>query len=131
MDAVTACVLQNLSWNKSCFLVYFSDVREILKDDTVIISTQKTGAITGAVKISQIVPYKEKETSVINPKFVPYVVRVSTDILNVRSGPGTNYKITTQIYKSQLYTIVDEKNGWGKLKSGAGWIALNYTTKVK
>ena len=106
-------------------------VREILKDDTVIISTQKTGAITGAVKISQIVPYKEKETSVINPKFVPYVVRVSTDILNVRSGPGTNYKITTQIYKSQLYTIVDEKNGWGKLKSGAGWIALNYTTKVK
>ena len=29
-----------------------------------------------------------------------------------------------------LYTIVDEKDGWGKLKSGAGWISLKYTTKV-
>ena len=106
-------------------------VREIRKDGNIIISTQKTGAVTGVVAPSQIVPYKATATATTNPTFVPYIVRVATDVLNVRSGAGTNYKITTQIHANELYTIVDEKNGWGKLKSGAGWISLNYVKKVK
>ena len=28
------------------------------------------------------------------------------------------------------YTIVEEKDGWGKLSSGAGWIKLSYTKKI-
>ena len=28
------------------------------------------------------------------------------------------------------HTIVEVKNGWGKLKSGAGWISLAFTKKV-
>ena len=32
--------------------------------------------------------------------------------------------------KKNKYTIVEEKNGWGRLKSGAGWISLSYTKKV-
>lgn len=59
-----------------------------------------------------------------------YLVKVTCDILNVRSGPGTNYGITTKVKKGEVYTIVGENNGWGQLKSGAGWISLNYTTKV-
>lgn len=61
--------------------------------------------------------------------FMPYTVRVTANVLNVRSGPGTGYKITTSIKKNEVYTIVEEKNGWGKLKSGAGWISLKYTKK--
>lgn len=63
------------------------------------------------------------------PAFKPYVVIVNTDILNVRAGAGTNYKIATQVKKGEAYTIVAESNGWGKLKSGAGWIKLSYTKK--
>ena len=63
------------------------------------------------------------------PAFTPYVVKVTADVLNVRSGPGTNYGITTKVKKGEAYTIVEEKNGWGKLKSGAGWISLEYTVK--
>lgn len=106
-------------------------VREIRKDGNVVISTQKTGAITGVVAPNQIIPYKATITTSANPTFVPYIVRISTEVLNIRSGAGTNYKIVGQVKKFELYTIIDEKNGWGKLKSGAGWIALNYTTKVK
>ena len=34
-----------------------------------------------------------------------------------------------------IYTIVEEKTGsgatkWGKLKSGAGWISLDYVRKI-
>lgn len=32
--------------------------------------------------------------------------------------------------KKNKYTIVEEKNGWGRLKSGAGWISLSYTKKA-
>ena len=66
--------------------------------------------------------------------FKPYVVRVKISDLNIRKGPGTNYARVGYI-KPGAYTIVQESSGsgakkWGKLKSGAGWIALDYTTKV-
>lgn len=60
---------------------------------------------------------------------VNYLVTIDTDELNVRDGAGTKYKINTTVKKGEVYTIVEEKNGWGKLKSGAGWISLNYTKK--
>lgn len=63
-------------------------------------------------------------------KQFPYLVKVNTAVLNVRAGAGTNYKITTQVKQNQIYTIVDQKNNWGKLKSGAGWICLDYTIKL-
>ena len=59
-----------------------------------------------------------------------YQVRVMVNTLNVRSGPTSSNAIVTQIKKNGVYTIVEEKEGWGKLKSGAGWIDLQYTQKV-
>ena len=55
-------------------------------------------------------------------------------MLNIRAGAGTGYRVTGQIRekagKKNVYTIVEKKNGWGRLKSGAGWISLSYTKKV-
>ena len=59
-----------------------------------------------------------------------YLVKITADTLNVRAGAGTNYKINTRVKKNEVYTIIQEQNGWGKLKSGAGWISLNYTKKA-
>ena len=59
-----------------------------------------------------------------------YLVKINTDVLNVRAGAGTSYPVVTQVKRGQVYTIVDEKDGWGKLKSGAGWIKLSYTVRV-
>lgn len=61
---------------------------------------------------------------------LPYVVRITASSLNVRAGAGTTFKVNTVVHKNEAYTIVEEKNGWGKLKSGAGWISLKYTKKV-
>ena len=60
---------------------------------------------------------------------VGYTVKITASVLNVRDGAGTNYKINTTVKKNEVYTIVEENNGWGKLKSGAGWISLSYTTR--
>lgn len=61
---------------------------------------------------------------------VPFKVKVITDALNVREGAGTKYKVKTVIRNKGIYTIIETKNGWGKLKSGAGWISLDYTKRV-
>ena len=62
--------------------------------------------------------------------FEPYIVRVTAGALNIRKGPGTNYDVAGCIRDKGSYTIVDEQDGWGRLKSGAGWISLAYTTKA-
>lgn len=59
-----------------------------------------------------------------------YKVRVTASVLNIRKGPGTNYATCGQIKDKGVYTIVETQNNWGKLKSGAGWISLDYTKKV-
>lgn len=58
-------------------------------------------------------------------------VKVTTKTLNIREGAGTKYKINGVVKKNEVYTIIEEKSGWGKLKSGAGWISLKYTKEVK
>lgn len=60
----------------------------------------------------------------------PYLVKVTVNALNIRKGPGTNYGINGTITNKGTYTITETQNGFGKLKSGAGWICLNYTKRV-
>lgn len=62
--------------------------------------------------------------------------KVTADALNIRKGAGTNYAVTGCIKDKGTYTIVAEQTGqgstkgWGKLKSGAGWISLDFVKKV-
>jgi len=68
------------------------------------------------------------------PAFSPYAVTTTCDVLNIRAGAGTNYSVTGTISeacgKKKRYTIVEEREGWGRLKSGTGWIKLSYTRKA-
>ena len=72
-------------------------------------------------------PTPSKDTS--------YKVQVSIVNLNIRKGPGTNYDRTGQFTGKGIFTIVQESKGagatlWGKLKSGAGWISLDFAKKL-
>ena len=63
---------------------------------------------------------------------VPFLVKVSITDLNIRTGPGTDHAKTGKFTGIGVFTIVDVESGkgstagWGKLKSGAGWISLDY-----
>ena len=71
-----------------------------------------------------------KPSSSSSKSSVNYTVKIKgTNELNIRVGPSVKYEISGVIKDQKLYTIVEEKNGWGRLKSGAGWISLAYTTK--
>lgn len=66
----------------------------------------------------------------------PFLVRVSINDLNIRKGAGTNYARTGKYTGKGVFTIVEVKSGtgsakgWGRLKSGAGWIALDYAARI-
>ena len=101
------------------------------RGDDVVFSTLKTGAVTGVVKKTSIQGFEgtiAPSTPAPTTKF-PYLVIIDTDVLNVRAGASTSTKVTTQVKRGQVYTIVAEDGEWGKLKSGAGWIHLGYTKK--
>jgi len=72
--------------------------------------------------------YKEKTTK--PDIFKNFLVKVTADVLNIRKKPSTSGEIVGQITDRGVYTIVDVSGTWGKLKSGAGWISLNYVKKL-
>jgi hypothetical protein len=87
-------------------------------------------AVQAQMGQGDVVTPPKTESAVTGDSVVSYKVRVTASALNIRSGAGTNHKIVGCIRDKGVYTIVDEDGSWGKLKSGAGWISLNYTKKV-
>lgn len=67
---------------------------------------------------------------------VPFLVRVSVPDLNIRTGPGVDHPRTGKFTGVGTFTIVEVREGrgssegWGRLKSGAGWIALSLVKRV-
>ena len=64
----------------------------------------------------------------------PYMVRVAIPDLNIRRGPGTDFPKTGKFTGVGIFTVVEEKDGWGLLKAYAekrdGWISLAFTTRI-
>ena len=58
-------------------------------------------------------------------QFKPFKVKIICDSLNVRKEASFDAKVVQTVKKNEVFTIVDEKNGLYKLKSGVGWISAN------
>lgn len=73
-------------------------------------------------------------TKTTTPENKSFMVRVNIKNLNIRKGPGCNTYESVGYCPVGVYTIVETKVAegytWGRLKSGAGWIALEYTERV-
>lgn len=67
---------------------------------------------------------------------VPFSAKVNISDLNIRKGPGTNYAKTGKYTGKGVFTIMEVKSGqgstagWGRLKSRAGWISLDYCQRL-
>ena len=78
-----------------------------------------------------VYPTKAEDT-----KKESFLFRVSISDLNIRRGPGTNYLATGGFTGKGTFTIVEVKEGkgstkgWGRLKSGDGWISLDHGERV-
>lgn len=54
-----------------------------------------------------------------------FLVEIICDELNIRQQADFNSKVVGTVKKGEVFTIVEEKNGLGKLKSGVGYISMN------
>lgn len=112
-------------------------------DRVVIDKSEKgTNSICSPISKKFLSVVKKDNSSVIIESTVkeskssfPYLVKVTTDCLNIRKNAGTDSTKVGSITDKGIYTIVEEKSGvgatkWGKLKSGAGWISLDYVKKI-
>lgn len=113
----------------------------VVKGDTLSEIAQKYG--TTVDTLAQLNGIKDPNLIVVGQVlklpgsttgFTPYTVKVTVTELRIRSGPGTDTQAQGFI-EPGVYTIVEEADGpgakrWGKLKSGAGWISLDYAEKV-
>lgn len=113
----------------------------VVKGDTLSEIAQKYG--TTVDTLAQLNGIKDPNLIVVGQVlklpgsttgFTSYTVKVTVTELRIRSGPGTDTEAQGFI-EPGVYTIVEEADGpgakrWGKLKSGAGWISLDYAEKV-
>lgn len=79
-------------------------------------------------KKSALPPFKLFKKAKSKPQ--SNLVKVTANVLNVRKEPNVTAATVGGIRKGEVYTIIEEKNGWGKLKSGAGWINLYHTRRI-
>lgn len=60
-------------------------------------------------------------------RFIPGVVKVTADVLNVRSGPGVNYGVVKQVPKGSEWQVWDIQDGFYCL-GGNQWISADYVS---
>ena len=97
-------------------------LRQFQKDQGLVID----GVYGPKSKAALEKAYESKKGS----SFKPYLVKVTAKSLNIRDKASTNGAIVGKITDKGVYTIVEKTGSWGKLKSGAGWISLNYTKRI-
>ena len=121
------------------------NIRQSASFDSKVVGTVKKGEVytivqvknglgllkSGAGWISMGTAYVEKVATVAAaPK--TFKVRIKCASLNIRKSADFNSAVVGTVKKGEVYTITEEKNGLGHLKSGAGWISMGtaYVEKV-
>lgn len=65
------------------------------------------------------------------PYFIAYQVDVTANYVPIHKGPARAYTLLGHITDKGRYTIIEERNGWGRLKEyPKGWILLSYTQPI-
>ena len=114
--------------------VYYAWDGKIVKGRISITNSKanvgKSGQITGWIAAPKV---EAKPAATADKSFK---VKVTAEALRIRKGPSISSAQVGMIRDKGIYTIVETAKGpgagsaWGKLKSGAGWISLDFTKRV-
>ena len=99
-------------------------VRDI-KDDKYTVARAKTGPILGIVAKDNL-----KDANENIPQIEPYIIQILESNTPLYHSSNKNSGILKRLNRFSLFTIVNEKNGFGKIKNGAGWIELTKAQKL-
>ena len=98
------------------FSLALSEVAETIEDEAVVASAQPE--------------VKEVEAPVVKSEYEDKAVAVVDDYVNVRKKPTTDSKAVGKLYKNNVGTVIEEKDGWYKIKSGSvtGYVKSEYVS---
>lgn len=100
----------------------YKQAAQIIKAGGYATSTSYVKALCDIIKEYSLTDYEVKKKT-IKPAAKTFKVQVTADDLRIRKTPSLQGEIAGYTGKG-IFTITEEKGGWGKLKSGAGWICL-------
>ena len=109
---------------------------QLIKDGGYATSPTYVESICNIIERWKLTQYDAAAPVEDKPAATPFLVRVSISNLNIRKGAGTNYATIGKYTGKGVFTIMEVKAGkgstagWGRLKSGAGWISLDYATRI-
>ncbi len=124
-------------------LVHSSSLQESKKNDEVLILTEASGwsyiqtdEISGWVRTDTLGEAKtvtvggSNQGSSSTSEKTGYI---SEEEVNLRKGAGTSYEIVKVLTLNTKVTILEEKNGWYKVKSGSseGYVSKDYVSDSK
>ncbi len=105
--------------NGEVFLGWYTDITGGTQVSTL------NGALTGRTLFAR---WQASENSEV-PVASAATVKVTGDVVNIRSGPGTNYGTVKQVTRNTVLTVSHVTHltnmKWGKVLDG--WICLDYT----
>ena len=98
------------------FSLALSEVAEKVEDEATVASAQPE--------------VKEVEAPVVKSEYEDKAVAVVDDYVNVRKKPTTDSKAVGKLYKNNVGTVISEKDGWYKIKSGSvtGYVKSEYVS---
>ena len=99
-------------------------VREV-KDNSCIVARAATGPILGEVA-NDFLRLLDGNMAMIEP----YYIQVKNINIPLYNSPNKNSGIIRRLDLFELLTIIDEKNEFGKIKKGAGWVELAKVHKL-
>lgn len=114
----------------------YRKVAQLIKDGGYATSLTYVDKLCSIIEKWNLTQYDVLETPASKPSTpdtmtefpaTPFTVKVLIDDLNFRSEPSMNGAVKGQTGKG-VFTIVEVNDGWGRLKSGAGWIWLSNPT---
>jgi hypothetical protein len=99
-------------------------VREA-KNGSYVIARAKTGPILGEISADYL---KATEGNIV--VIEPYYVNINEPNFPLYHSSNKNSGIIKRLDNLPLLTIIDEKNGFGKVKVGPGWVDLSKVEKI-
>ena len=119
----------------------YKKAAQILKDGGYATSHTYVSKLCSIIEKWKLTKYdaatnSTSSSSATKKSDAPFLVKVSIPDLNIRKGAGTNYARTGKFTGVGVFTIMEVKSGqgstagWGRLKSGAGWISLDYAKRI-
>ncbi|MDE6314031.1 MAG: lysozyme [Lachnospiraceae bacterium] len=125
-----------LKWNKATVNGKKQELKGLTKrreQEKALFETEQAGAEKTEERKTETEVDTETDTEMqkgSGQNGTSYMVKVTCKALRIRKEPSISSNVNGVIRDMGTYTIIEQNGEWGKLKSGAGWINLNYTKKV-